>query len=196
VSTYEFDTGGVERLVGQLKAVGGATGDVPTQQASGELLQAPGGGGSMPGCVIVQNNIENIDDFGTPHYLTWDTIWDDVVDQNELPDFPDGMGLSGIPSDTITTTEAGVWAFSLDSLLIPADATWSGLMIFGNFTSPPARQTIFAQDSDNNARAFMAALTVNLPVGAGFSLGFNTEVAATVSPLNVTQVAVAIVRLA
>jgi hypothetical protein len=47
VSTYEFDTGGVERLVGQLKAVGGTTGDVPTQLSSGLLSQAPGGG-SMP----------------------------------------------------------------------------------------------------------------------------------------------------
>lgn len=47
MSTYEFETGGQDRLVGQLRAHGGATNDVPTQNASGFLVQAPGGG-SMP----------------------------------------------------------------------------------------------------------------------------------------------------
>lgn len=39
MSTYEFDTGGVERLIGTLKVRGGATGDVPTQAADGTLDQ-------------------------------------------------------------------------------------------------------------------------------------------------------------
>lgn len=45
MSTYEFTTSGVERLVGQIKAMDGNTGDVPVQGTNGELTQGPGGGG-------------------------------------------------------------------------------------------------------------------------------------------------------
>ena len=50
MSEYEFtdSTGTIGKLTGELKALGGATGDVPTQQADGFLAQAAGGGGSMP----------------------------------------------------------------------------------------------------------------------------------------------------
>lgn len=73
MSTYEFDTGGVERLVGQLKAVGGATNDVPTQQASGLLLQAPGGGGGSAVQAVYSGTSVSVLN-GAADNLTWDTL--------------------------------------------------------------------------------------------------------------------------
>ena len=50
MGAYTFRTSdGVSSLDGDLIAKSGAPGDVPTQQANGQLAQAPGGGGSMPG---------------------------------------------------------------------------------------------------------------------------------------------------
>jgi len=53
VSLYEIEQAGRETVVGKLRAIGGAPGDVPTQQSNGELVQAPGGG-SMPSGVLLK----------------------------------------------------------------------------------------------------------------------------------------------
>ncbi len=44
MSTYEIEQEGRQTIVGKFRAVGGATGDVPTQQADGTLAQQSGGG--------------------------------------------------------------------------------------------------------------------------------------------------------
>lgn len=74
MSTYEFETSGVDRLVGTIKAIGGATNDVPTQQASGLLQQEPGGGGSSPvQAIYTGTNVSILN--GAAANLTWDTLF-------------------------------------------------------------------------------------------------------------------------
>jgi len=72
VSTYEFIQSGTETLSGTLKAVGGALGDVPTQQADGFLAQAAGGG-SGPVGAIYSGNAVTIANTASGN-LTWDTL--------------------------------------------------------------------------------------------------------------------------
>lgn len=124
MSTYEFDTGGVERLVGQLKAVGGATGDVPTQQANGQLSQAPGGGGSMTQReYVVGNNVVIAN--GATEPMTWDTksSGDDLLDLVSDPTQPSILvdGVYAVFVDILSANSLTVGGGCRASLLLDAN---------------------------------------------------------------------------
>lgn len=162
-----------------------------------------GGGGSSPvGCLLYASDGIPIDDAGTPHYFIWDTLYDNVNEDNELETFPPGMGLdpAGVGTDTITTTESGIWTFTT-MLSIPPDATWTGDVIFGNFgfingpdhfIGPP----VGAIDADSGTRRYLLSLgPMVMPAGMGFSMGVLQRRAATGVALMTAGVQVAVTRL-
>ncbi len=134
---------------------------------------------------------------GSPVYIVFDKCYDNCVDMNEQIGLPDGIGLSGFGTDTLTTTEAGVWAFSMGDLAFVHDATWTGDVNFGNlgggggpsFFSFPTAIAV-------NTRELSLSQTLALPSGAGFSIGIATFDAPTANPYNVQTPSLSIVRLA
>ncbi len=94
-------------------------------------------GGSQPvGCVLSTST--PVDGFNGGFFV-WDSIADNPYDNNPLDDLPDGIGIDpdSVFTDTLVTTAAGVWAFTVDAIGVPADVTFTGEIVFGNMNISP-----------------------------------------------------------
>jgi len=188
----------------ELGSGGGGSGDVPFvgtdppgSPSDGALWwdpddDTPVNGGSQPvGCILTVNSFEI--GAASVDYAVWDTIFDNAYDTNELEALPDGLGLSGFGTDTLTTDEAGVWAFTL-TYGIGIDATWQGQMHFGNMNG--TGHVNFPVTASGPGWLDTRSETLNLPAGASFSVGVATNDPPTADPFNSGQFSLQIVRLA
>ncbi len=147
------------------------------------------------GCVLLADSVDLTD--LSAAYFTWNAIYDNPYDANTIDALPDGIGLdpNSIGTDTIVTTEAGVWAFTVDRITIPVDATFTGQITFGNMNICPLIDVPLTASGVRAANQNPASV-VNLPAGAGFSVGILTVDAATADPFNCSIAGLIIVRLA
>lgn len=150
------------------------------------------GGGFQPVSVIAAT-AAGIDVHAAANVpVHWTEIADNEWDFNTLAALPAGLGISFAfdgSSATMTTTVAGVWAFSY-AVSFPMDATYLGQigLPYSSF------QTVTAGLSA--ASAFPAcAATVELPAGAASTCSIVTLVGATANPYTVFP-NLSIVRLA
>lgn len=189
------DQNGEARLVGTLSTSGGATGDVLTQQADGTLApETPSGGGAVSCGVTVDSDIDA--HAASPAFFEWSLVVDNLIEGNELEGFPAGIGLddAGIGTDTLTTTEAGTWAFTLVGLAIPTDATWIGQALIGNNVSGIVADYPAVTSSVRSYPHFFTQV-VTLPSGTGFSVGIISTTPSTADPFTITAPALQVVRL-
>ena len=122
-------------------------------------------GGSQPVSCMIANLSFLVDDVGT-YDIKWDHLWDNIWDENILSEIPDGLGLSfsfdGTDA-TITTTEAGTWAFSFD-VHIGVDDNWKG---YFHTSMSPDVPILGPRVVDGFMATFAAVWT--LPEGAFFA---------------------------
>lgn len=107
-----------------------------------------------------------------PFYLTWDVIYDNIQNENELDELPDDIGIdpASIGTDTLTFTEAGIWAFSLIGVGIGPDATFQGELSFGNISNG---QRLKLPVVASGVRMIpLLSQILELPAGTEFSIGF------------------------
>jgi hypothetical protein len=117
--------------------------------------------------------------------VKWDALVDDIYNQNVLTSLPSGLGLTALfdgSSETLTTTAAGVWAFTFRVFASPgADATIRGHMAdgFGGSAAPFGPVQASKQ---------FPTLTIvyALPSGAFGLMNIVTTIAAAANPYNVT----------
>ncbi len=98
------------------------------------------GGSGGVGCVLSVDGGVDVKASGD-HPFLWDALYDNIQDFNALNAIPDGLGLSFLfdgSSADITTTAAGVWAFTYN-VSVSSDATWAGALDtrFGGYTLLP-----------------------------------------------------------
>jgi hypothetical protein len=183
------DSDGTVRLSGDLLAAGGATGDVLTQQTDGTYAPDTPSGGSLVSCLLTRD--ANLDIHGAGnHAMNWDGLYDNTWDFNPLAAIPAGLGLTFTfngTSGTITTTAAGIWAFSC-ALARTDDATWEGL-----YDNGVGRQAVWPGVSVASA-PLLTSDVVALPSGAALPALISSSVGATANPYNITA-QLSIVRL-
>ncbi len=152
------------------------------------------GGSQAVGCVLVASSSLDLAT-GSALYFTWDQILDNPYDANEIEALPGGLGIdpSSIGTDTLTTTEAGVWAFTANRISIPPDANWDGSVAFGNFNLA-VLQDLGVQAT--GSRSYSTSAIYNLPSGAGFSLGILTNTPPAGMSLDAAIGGLIVVRLA
>lgn len=194
MSTFEFENNvHSERLRGTLHVPGATPGDVPTAQADGSLAMAPGGGSQPVSVTLYQD--ANVDiASGSAVYVSWDTIYDNAYDRNELGNLPAGIGLA-LVGDTLTTTEAGVWALTLLNVGLPQDDTWEGDITLDNLQLGVQSVPVYPLGTTGDRRMSVSE-TLALPAGVGISTGFLTITPPTANPYNVSGFYLEIVRLA
>lgn len=142
------------------------------------------GSGVGPSCVLLRVANLDIHAVGSAPVL-WDALVDDIYNQNVLTSLPSGLGLTATfdgTSETIATTEAGVWAFTFRVSASPgADANIRGHMVdgFGGSAAP---------FGPIQASKQFPTLTVvyALPSGAFGLMLIVTTIAAAANPYNVT----------
>jgi hypothetical protein len=147
----------------------------------------------MVGCVLAMTTWQDIHAAGV-HPLRWDQLYDNMFDQNPLAALPAGIGLTASfdgSDNTITTTEAGVWAFTTRLMLEAADPDWLGLYTDGVIGTAMYRFGVAAGASPLMLIPAVAAL----PSGAILQTAVITDTPASVSPYNLTLAYCAIVRL-
>lgn len=151
-----------------------------------------GGSGFDPVCVYLQQ-IAPIDINGSgAHLIKWDRALDDPWSFNTLTSLPAGLGITTAIDGTdgsLTTTEAGVWAFTL-LMGLPADATWAGLLTLDDNTQ--ARQQSVPATVGSS---FVVQETIKYPAGAVLIPQVGTQTPATATPYNANP-SLVIVRLA
>jgi hypothetical protein len=150
-------------------------------------------GGFTPVTVYLDTGLFDIHDAGV-HALKWTVAHDNPWDYNVLLSLPAGLGLTtainGTGDGSITTTEAGTWAFSLVAG-VAGDVTWTGSLRLDDNTS--AAQS--GNGAVNGSPRMNVAQTVYYPSGAAFTPAFVTVSAATADPYN-NSASLVIVRLA
>lgn len=134
-----------------------------------------GGGGFAPvSCVIARDAATAIRTVGD-HAILWDALYDNYSDFNTLDDIPDGLGLDFAfdgSSAEITTTTAGVWAFSYTGIVLQADNAWQGSFDTRFGAEAP-------QVSPGVGDSILPAVTLALPSGVTFGPRFSTSTQAT-----------------
>lgn len=105
--------------------------------------------------------------------VNWTRVDDNIWDTNPLAALPSGIGLSFLfngSDGTITTTTAGVWAFTANLSNAPPDATFKAYLTepFGGFSQPampaapagPSLEAVYFLPSGANG-AFDVIVTAN-----------------------------------
>lgn len=148
-----------------------------------------GGGGFTPVfCQLIAGPIVVHDAGG--HDALWSQLQDNPWDGTPLDAIPDGLGLAfsfNGSDNTITTTEAGVWAFSYFTGGV-TDATWKGVLSDGLNLS----EAILDVAGNVNA----PSVVYPLPSGAELTPKVTTTTPATTGGYALQAVGVVIVRLA
>jgi hypothetical protein len=112
------------------------------------------------------------------HPILWDALYDNYEDFGVLAAIPSGLGLTFTfngSAATITTTTAGVWAFTYTGMTLAQDATWLG-----------ALDTRFGgQQLDVTGGSGLVAIvaqTLKLPSGVAFGPQVSVSAQATANP--------------
>lgn len=146
------------------------------------------GGATVISCLLARDANLDIHDVGN-HEILWDALYDNPWDWNTLLAIPDGLGLSFAfdgTADDVTTTEDGVWAFTLQ-IATAGDQDWRGGMNAG----PQQTGLAFAFGEKQQI------ITQVVPLSSGSTVPWRiaTSTQATADPFNATAY-LTIVRLA
>lgn len=152
-----------------------------------------GGGGFTPvGCLATVSALDV--HVATAHQLKWDGIADNYWDFNSLGAIPAGLGMAFAfdgSDGTLTTTVAGVWAFTLIAVM-PEDAGWQGQLSFPFVSGGPVTADVNRYDAPVT---LVAAQTLQLPAGAADVARIVTGVISTANPYTISA-NLSILRLA
>jgi hypothetical protein len=139
--------------------------NVVAATASAAKAGGGGGGGSQPVTCVLEAYPLDVHDVAANVPCQWTALFNNPSDFTHLLAIPTGLGLSFAfdgSSETITTTEAGVWSFTM-GVNVDQDATWVGHAILDGalYTEAP----VVAIPAGGS---FFASLNevVSLPAGA------------------------------
>lgn len=153
-----------------------------------------GGSGFSPVSCILETFPLDVHGIGS-HGCLWNSLFNNAVAFGLLLAIPTGLGLTFAfdgTSETITTTEAGTWAFSLGADIATQDATWAGVVVL----DPNLYMSSQVASADfGSLRDASVCNVLSVPAGYSFRPKIDTRVIATNDPLNV-DVYLSIVRLA
>jgi len=137
------------------------------------------GGGSFTPVTCVLEAQPDVHDSGS-HPFNWDAMFDNPSNFGALGAIPVGLGLTFAfdgSDNTVATTEAGTWAFTL-GFFVADDATWTGSLTLDSGLY--AQQTILPVASLQGPGSLSEVVTV--PAGWSITPTVTTNSQATADP--------------